>query len=51
MKMRLSKIVARKNVLTEYTDARQLGLMFQEEGFGSRWFADDVSRFHFVTSP
>ncbi|HEY5235390.1 MAG TPA: AAA family ATPase, partial [Rhabdochlamydiaceae bacterium] len=31
------------NVLTEYTDARQLGLMFQEEGFGSRWFADDVS--------
>jgi len=30
-------------VLTEYTDTRQLGLFFEEEGFGSRWFAEDVS--------
>src|SRR6266480_673744 len=31
------------NLLTNYTETRQLGLFFEEEGFGSRWFAEDVS--------
>ncbi len=28
---------------TKYTETRQLGLFFHEEGFASRWFAEDVS--------
>jgi predicted ATPase len=31
------------SLLTNYTETRQLGLFFEEEGFGSRWFAEDVS--------
>lgn len=30
-------------LLTDYTDTRQLGLFFEEEGFAARWFAEDVS--------
>lgn len=30
-------------VITDYTDTRQLGLFFEEEGFSSRWFAEDMS--------
>lgn len=31
------------NLLTDYTETRQLGLFFEEEGFSSKWFAEDVS--------
>jgi predicted ATPase len=30
-------------VLTSYTDTRQLGLFFEEEGFGASWVAEDIS--------
>lgn len=30
-------------LLTDYTETRQLGLFFEEEGFAARWFAEDVS--------
>jgi predicted ATPase len=29
--------------MTDYTDSRQLGLFFEEDGFAARWFAEDVS--------
>ena len=32
-----------EGIITNYTETRQLGLFFQEEGFASRWFAEDVS--------
>lgn len=32
-----------KGVFTNFTDTHQLGLFIEEKGFGSRWFADDVS--------
>lgn len=32
-----------QQVIPDYTDSRQLGLFFHEEGFGSRWFSEDVS--------
>lgn len=28
---------------TDYTDTRQMGLFVQEDGFPSRWFAEDIS--------
>jgi predicted ATPase len=31
------------HLITDYTDSRQLGLFFQEDGFTSRWFAEDIS--------
>lgn len=30
-------------ILTSYTDTRQLGLFFEEEGFGASWVAEDIS--------
>ena len=30
-------------VLTKYTDTRQLGLFFEEDGFGASWVAEDIS--------
>jgi predicted ATPase len=30
-------------LMTDYTDSRQLGLFFEEDGFAARWFAEDVS--------
>jgi len=30
-------------LMTDYTDSRQLGLFFEEEGFAARWFSEDVS--------
>ncbi len=32
-----------EGLFTSYTETRQLGLFFEEEGFASRWFAEDVS--------
>jgi predicted ATPase len=32
-----------KGVFPDYTDTRQLGLFFEEEGIGTRWYAEDMS--------
>lgn len=32
-----------RNVIPDYTDTRQLGLFFEEEGIGTRWYAEDMS--------